>query len=293
MISINEYLSNILDDFVGYVRSQDKLCELLDVHFDAGRIPNYTNIHVQQLYLLRYAYAYAFEYKCIYRKLIKRLKQDEEIDVTSIGCGNMLDYWSLAHAVKNQYDIYYTGIDTINWSYCFEARQQDSVQRFIGDAISFLQQQEELASYIYIFPKSISEFSMEEISSFGNCFTRQRVTPQSLHFLFSLRTDRGSLERDMSKTKLLYQMLIENGYHSNDDSDCYSIFVDDIKGKPIRIVDDDFQHPGDVIDFLKELDEKCAAIEHCSDRMKCEKRLTRWPILTCQYAAWQVFSFER
>ena len=105
MISINEYLSNILDDFVGYVRSQDKLCELLDVHFDAGRIPNYTNIHVQQLYLLRYAYAYAFEYKCIYRKLIKRLKQDEEIDVTSIGCGNMLDYWSLAHAVKNKYDM--------------------------------------------------------------------------------------------------------------------------------------------------------------------------------------------
>ena len=68
MITINDYLNGILKDFKAYVNSQKELCELLDVHFDAGRIPDYSNLHVQQLYLLRYAYAYAFEYKYMYKK---------------------------------------------------------------------------------------------------------------------------------------------------------------------------------------------------------------------------------
>ncbi len=66
MITINAFLNGVLDDFREYVKSQGKLCDLLDAHFDAGNIPDYSDKHIQQLYLLRYAYAYAFEYKHIY-----------------------------------------------------------------------------------------------------------------------------------------------------------------------------------------------------------------------------------
>lgn len=52
MITINQYLDDILSDFKDYVNSGVELCDLKDVHFDAGRVPDYSNIHVQQLYLL-------------------------------------------------------------------------------------------------------------------------------------------------------------------------------------------------------------------------------------------------
>lgn len=57
MLSINDYLDNILIDFESYARSGVKLCDLKSVHYDAGRIPDYSSLHIQQLYLLRYAYA--------------------------------------------------------------------------------------------------------------------------------------------------------------------------------------------------------------------------------------------
>ncbi len=52
MISINDYLDIILKDFEEYLRSDPYLCHLKDVHFDAGKVPDYSDIHVQQLYLL-------------------------------------------------------------------------------------------------------------------------------------------------------------------------------------------------------------------------------------------------
>lgn len=53
MISINDFLDDVLLDFDQYVRSGSSLCKLLDTHFDAGRIPDYTDKNIQQLYLLR------------------------------------------------------------------------------------------------------------------------------------------------------------------------------------------------------------------------------------------------
>lgn len=53
VVTINRYLDNILCDFKEYVNSGVELCDLKDVHYDAGKVPDYSDIHVQQLYLLR------------------------------------------------------------------------------------------------------------------------------------------------------------------------------------------------------------------------------------------------
>lgn len=105
MVTINSYLDIICSDFHDYLNANVCLCDLKEVHYDAGRIPDYSNIHVQQLYLLRYAYAYAFEYKQMYEYLFKRYSVGTPIHVMSIGCGNMIDYWSLAHAVAPEVTI--------------------------------------------------------------------------------------------------------------------------------------------------------------------------------------------
>ena len=158
MFTINDYLDDILEEFEDYVHSGIRLCDLKSVHFDAGKIPDYSNIHVQQLYLLRYAYAYSFEYKCMYRTLLDRTNFRKNISVTSIGCGSMLDYWALANVVPRSCDIRYRGIDTIDWAYQMEARIQDDVRFKCNDAIDCLLRAHTLSSNVYIFPKSISEF---------------------------------------------------------------------------------------------------------------------------------------
>ena len=54
MVSIQNYLYGVFLDFRKYVDTGDKLCALKSLRFDSGNLPDYSNPHVQQLYLLRY-----------------------------------------------------------------------------------------------------------------------------------------------------------------------------------------------------------------------------------------------
>ena len=185
MITINKYLDDILFDFKEYVTSGVRLCDLKEVHFDAGNLPDYSDIHVQQLYLLRYAYAYSFEYKRMYASLIRRMNPGMEIAVTSIGCGSMIDYWALTRVVPNRCTIRYRGIDTIDWSYRMEQRPQDDVLFRNADAVELVSKAKRLTADAYIFPKSISEFSKSDIEEI--CIAlgeKNTATKYSLLFIF-------------------------------------------------------------------------------------------------------------
>ena len=292
MTSINDFLDNILSDFKDYLYSGQKLCKLHDAHFDAGKVPDYSDINIQQLYLLRYAYAYAFEYKYMYGSLLHNFPAGKEIDVTSVGCGSMIDYWSLAKAVDENCIINYRGIDTIEWYYNFPSHPADSVGYYCENAVDFFQN-EDLSSDIYIFPKSISEFSLNEINQISSCFSRESILKDRISFMFSLRTDQGSMQRDMQKTETIFNRLVECGFQTTSKRNGYYQFDDSIRGKTIRSVDSDFSHPGDVIDCLKELYCYCPSYKDCIKQVMCKNRLGRFPILKCSYAAWQTFTFER
>ena len=290
MITINAFLDSVLDDFREYVKTKRKLCNLLDAHFDGGKIPDYSQEHIQQLYLLRYAYAYAFEYKHIYMELINKYDLRHKIKVTSVGCGNLLDYWSLVYAVKENCDICYRGADAIDWSYKMKPRSRDDVKVVIDDVVTLFQNEQEFSSDIYIFPKSISELSYDKVRRLAECFTKANISKEVVHFVFSLRNDQGSRERDMDKTKIIYDRLIECGFRTKDKR---LGGFSSVKDKRIREVDDDFQHPNEVVDYLKVLYAKCSDFDDCPDGSACQERLGRWPILNCKYAEYQIFTFER
>ena len=294
MLTINEYLDNILSDFEAYTRSGVRLCDLKNVHYDAGRIPDYSNVHIQQLYLLRYAYAYSFEYKRMYEALFKRAKFDQNIAVTSIGCGSMLDYWALANVVPQSCRIRYRGIDTIDWEYQMETRAQDDVHFICNNAINCISQANTLSADIYIFPKSVSEFHISAMSQIGKFFGEKTATGKTVFFMFSLRTDTGSMERDVARTSALFEAMLENGFSSNDSYNTYYHFDDDWRNMKIKDVDDDFRHPWKVVNFLTdELHSCCVGYngEHCED--DCKRRLSWWPILSCQQAQWQILEFRK
>ena len=65
MITIKNYISMIYDDFREYIDQNVNLCMLKTLNYQAGQKPDYSDIHIQQLYLLRYVFSYAFEYKSI------------------------------------------------------------------------------------------------------------------------------------------------------------------------------------------------------------------------------------
>lgn len=67
MISINGYLDGVLAGFQAYLEEGYPLCDLKSLNYDQGQIPDHKALHVQQYYLLRYAYGCAFEYKFMYR----------------------------------------------------------------------------------------------------------------------------------------------------------------------------------------------------------------------------------
>lgn len=292
MTSINRFLDNILIDFDQYVMSCQDLCKLWDAHYDAGRIPNYSDVNIQQLYLLRYAYAYAFEYKYMYQLLLYSIPLPDEITVTSIGCGSMVDYWSLTRAVGDRCTIDYRGIDTIDWHYKFSARALDTVVYYRENALDYMQQNY-APSDIFIFPKSISEFSLREVEQLTKCISEKNMLKDRVHFLFSLRNDQGSMARDMQKTKALFNMLIDRGFQTRSKNNMYYQFGEDVQGKTIQSVDSDFNHPGKIIDYIKELYAACPKFDQCVKKEGCQKRLGRFPMLKCKYAAWQIFSFER
>ena len=289
---INDFLDNVLADFEVFIQSGQDLCKLRDTHFDAGRIPDYSDINIQQLYLLRYVYAYAFEYKYMYEFLLQRCSQFGSIEVTSIGCGSLVDYWSLSRAVGDSCTIDYRGIDTIEWFYQFPARPGDSVEYYCKNAVDYLMQ-EKLSSDVYIFPKSISEFSLNEVAQIAKCFSPNSILKDRVHFLFSLRTDQGSMARDKQKTQILYDRMLRCGFRTDDVINSHYCFGPDVHEKTIHSVDPDFKLPRTTIDCLERLYEFCPQIDQCVQKQGCQSRLARLPILRCKYAAWQVFSFER
>ena len=99
LISINNYLDNVFEDFQSWVDTGQNLCFLRDVNFSADNIPNYDDIHIQQYYLLRYAYGYAYEYKLMYQWLFQQSEKfipfGNKVRVCSIGCGSRPDYWAM------------------------------------------------------------------------------------------------------------------------------------------------------------------------------------------------------
>lgn len=221
MISINEYLDLILENFEEYLRSGPCLCHLKDVHYDGGKVPDYSDVHVQQLYLLRYAYAYAFEYKRMYRYLPEYFRTQSQLSVMSIGCGNMIDYWALAQVVGTQVDLRYRGFDSIDWAYKFQERENDRVWLTLGDATSAMEDLPNIPADIIVFPKSISEFDHDAVDRFCECIRTKRILKNRVCVLISLRTDQGSIQRDMSKTKKIYDAFLDAGFKTESRSDSF------------------------------------------------------------------------
>ena len=216
MIRITQYLQKINEDLQKYIDNDVCLCKFKKLNFEAGSLPDYEDINIQQLYLLRYAFAYAFEYSRMYRDVLDKMDDVNNISVTSVGCGSMIDYWSLVHALemKRKIDcsIRYVGIDKIDWNYKIRQRQNDELHYLIRNAADFFTNNSRFISDVYFFPKSISEFSDSELNVMANSLLSKKIQKDRFFVCISLREDQGSMDRDIQKTKCLIEAIGKNGF---------------------------------------------------------------------------------
>ena len=259
MISMSEYLENIYVDFASDINEQTKLCQLKGLNFAAGCLPDYNNLQIQRLYLLRYSFAYGFEYSGIYSEVLARLHNPQKVCVASIGCGNFLDYWSLVQSIEKknlECEVRYVGIDEIDWNYKFDKRDGDELYFKKGNAINFFEENKEFISDIYFFPKSISEFDAKEMNVMVNNLQNKPILRDKLIFCFSIRANEGSRERDMEKTEQIIGALKRNGFHLNNPTYGYTFYREN---KGIIAYDNSYVYPQEAYDYIVSLNEKCGS----------------------------------
>lgn len=292
MMPIKNYILMVYYDFKEFVEEGHDLCMLTDLDYQAGQIPDYSDIHLQQLYFLRFTYAYAYEYKTMFLQLFQRQEWRSSIEVTSIGCGNLIDYWALAEALETSDNsgcqINYTGIDVMDWErkYKIKARQGDNVTFKKEGASSVLKKQNMLSSDVYIFPKSISEFSDEEFRNICNEFRTKKFAKQKVHILVSLRPNFDDKIRSEELISSMQQndFLIMKGATTK----IQSISED----KNIWEADNKFEcYPMGVTDFLTSLNNNCINYGKCGKN--CEQSLNRCPMLNVKNVRYQILSFNR
>ncbi len=154
---------------------------------------------------MRYAFAYAYEYTDMYTEVLAQMNNPAEITVTSIGCGTMLDYWSLVKAVEKKRNlkcrIKYCGIDEIDWNYKHIQREDDKILFKCRNAIELFEKNMQFVSDIYFFPKSISEFSDDEMKIISKNFRNKPILKDTIFLCISLRSNEFSMDRDIKKQK--------------------------------------------------------------------------------------------
>ena len=293
MLSLTDYLNDIYKDFVDYINRSDEYCELLDLDFRGEHLPNYQNEGIVQLYLLRYAYAYLFEYKHIFTKFIP--KRDpfkiQNLKVISVGCGNYLDYWGAAlacDAVNKSCGIKYTGLDPVNWKYKVDPRQRDSIQfenkTFYEFLKTIVENDKGIDVNVIVFPKSIGEFSKDEIRGICVLLKRCKFNNKKILVIFSFRDCLSNKEIDMNRAAMIVDAFknhrsIPFSVSNFDRTRCYGI-----ESQGIRAVDNSFIYPNDIICYIQELANVCdkqnVLLEKC---VGCSQALSRWPILKTDY----------
>lgn len=296
MIDITQYLQVIFEDFKKYIEMDVCLCKFKNLNFEAGALPNYNDINIQQLYLLRYAFAYAFEYSRMYLEVLSQLDDVSQVSVTSVGCGSMIDYWALIHALEIKgltgSSIRYVGIDEIDWNYKFPKRENDEVYYLVENAKDYFVNSNEFVSDVFFFPKSISEFSESELGSMANSLLAKKTSKNKFFICISLREDQGSMDRDIQKTKCIISAIEQNGFITKWPYSQYTYFN---SNDGIVLWDSAFKYPQDALQFVTNLNMECAKykINEMNCHSDCQKYLDRWPILRIGHIRYQVIMFER
>ena len=182
----------------------------------------------QACYILRYTYAYAFEYYQLYMKMLSEFDNSENLSVLSVGCGAMIDAWALEIASKTKktnYCIEYMGVDKAkDWKedYCPETNEIEKREpAFDTCAGLFLMSCDTIDYDAIVFPKSLRDIYINDKEDFNRikkAFETKPFKKSTICVAFSLTNNPYSngndllLEEDYAKIIELINCLEKQGF---------------------------------------------------------------------------------
>lgn len=206
---------------------------------------NYSDPLEQQLYLLRYFYAYYYEY----RKILDCICQHfQEINVVSVGCGSCIDALALKHAFKGPTG--YLGIDCVKWAYelplptnCdFDDRITSSTEDYLKDAT------------VLFFPKSLSDIENSEMNDIKQWIKKSKLTKDKIclaaSFIYRGVVDDLVPTADQFKQfNEILSILLEKNYVL-DELNSFMVKEKDDSNKKIWKLDKEMPIPSNLLDFF-------------------------------------------
>jgi len=286
---IEDFMRTVFNDFQKNV-NKEVLCDLKELSFKSGHLPDYTKEINQQLYLLRYFPAYLTEYKYLYKKIVKDTHL-ESINVLSIGCGSFIDFYGLIFAIKSfsvsssDIPVKYTGIDVINWKYQDNFNNQDV--SFLCDSIENFKFKKPDDTNVIIFPKSLSELSDDVLDSFVSNILGTKFSSKRIYLISSIMNK--MFTADEAKCKKVINAFQDIGYLCEN----YEPPQEIIKKEAMLLFDHDFFYPDNVKEYLNTLSSKC--IKYIENNKYCQtdcEKLNRSPILKTDNISFQVNLLE-
>lgn len=294
---IFKYLHECHSELEAYLRDDPDAAEVLKtLDYGEGQEQNYDDPHIQQLYALRYMYAYAYEYREMFRRLLSTQKLPPIIQLLSIGCGNGIDYWAIQEAQSNSPRedwkfVHYTGLDRVHWRKCWGRDYMDRIKGdatyLSEDAVHFLQENPILKYTVILFPKSIGEFSDADFSEICRAFSTARFQfvgkdgaahqNNKIHILVSLRkNNKGISPADIRRCDQLIEAMGQNGFVL-EDAQAAEICTA-AESQRIWEKDPTFFYPVDVLNFLQELN---------------RQEITNVPITKLNFLCNRIMTFKR
>lgn len=307
-MAINESLISICNNMLDQLKTEPSIECLRDLRFDLEESPDYSKSLNQQLYLLRYLYAYHYEYYKAFNDMFGLTASDvksEYYNVLSIGCGVGFDYSAFKCVLRNNkidefvQMICYNGIDTIRWKYSCKKEGYDLFNVDTQDFRTWLDENADIFSKsdIFLFPKSIGEFPDDYFLDILNMLKRKelKVRRQSIAIIGSFRKSKHDSDTDRFD-RFVKQVMASGGYTKKNSIRCY------------RALDIDFPKIHNVMTWIPPYPEKITMEllnlnKHCNKFIKqgccCEhpncqdSMVFKNPITTTRYFDYKVVILKR
>lgn len=242
----------------------------------------YSVSYIQDWYVLNYMYAYAYEYREMFTRLLTEQNLHGFIEILSVGCGNGIDYWALREAEQSiignnteggRHIVKYTGLDEVNWrnqwgsdagNYEIFSPKEQIVNYEPINAVDYLENARTLPYNVIIFPKSISEFNEDEFARICNALQTKEFRYVSsrkpepydrneVYILISIRKNqRGISHSDVDRCRLLKEAMETNDFEFSNPAtvptQIEEFHVED--GRSILEHDNSFRYPNEIRDFM-------------------------------------------
>lgn len=172
-------------------------------------------------YIARYMYAYSYEYLQMFKEFLNMVPEVEELRVASLGCGSMVDAWSLHRAIysaNRDIAVSYYGVDIVSWEskYIPQVTTFKSLN-FVNDkAGTFLIEKDKVDFDVIVFPKSIGDIS-EDSQDFQRLLNALCKNTNGRFHLITSKITYGdsSLRNDESLLNRVTDRILESGFCLN------------------------------------------------------------------------------